>query len=60
MRLPGDVNNSEDRAHFLTDGYIKKFGLDIKKFPNYHENGLTHVYGLQEKSKGVFIALEIL
>lgn len=50
MRLPGDVNNPEDRAHFLTDGYIKKFELPIKKFPNYDENGLTHIYDLKKKS----------
>ena len=53
MRLPGDVNNPEDRAHFLTEAYISKFGLPIKKFPNYHENGLSNIYGLKEKSNGM-------
>ncbi|CAB3977976.1 L-amino-acid oxidase-like [Paramuricea clavata] len=45
MRLPGDVFDSTDRAHFLTDGYITDFNLKIKKFPNYDSNGLTHIYG---------------
>ena len=53
MRLPGDVNKPKDRAHFLTEAYISKFRLPIKKFPNYHENGLSNIYGLKAKSNGM-------
>ena len=53
MRLPGDVKKPNDRAHFLTDAYISKFKLPIKKFPNYGENGLSNIYGLKAKSNGM-------
>lgn len=53
MRLPGDVNDPNDRAHFLTDSYIDKFKLKIKKFSNVDENGLSNIYGLKAKTNGM-------
>ena len=53
MRLPGRVDDPNDRAHFLTDGYINKFKLKIKKFPNVDENGLSNIYGLKAKTSGM-------
>jgi hypothetical protein len=55
MRLPGKVDDSNDRAHFLTDGYITKFNLDIKKFPNHDDNGISNIYSLKEKTEGMYI-----
>ena len=55
MRLPGKVDDSNDRAHFLTDGYITKFNLDIKKFPNHDDNGISSIYSLKERSSGMYI-----
>ena len=52
MRLPGKVNDPNDRAHFLTDAYIQKFKLKIKKFPNYDPNGLSNIYCLKAKTTG--------
>ncbi|XP_028414027.1 uncharacterized protein LOC114537096 [Dendronephthya gigantea] len=50
MRLPGGVDEPNNRAHFLTDGYITEFKLSIKKFPNFDENGISNIYGLKEKT----------
>ena len=53
MRLPGKVDDSSDRPHFLTDGYINKFKLPIKAFPNYDKNGISNIYGLTAKTSGM-------
>ena len=53
MRLPGKVDDLCDRSHFLTDGYINKFNLPIKAFPNYDENGISNIYGLKAKTSGM-------
>ncbi|XP_028414023.1 L-amino-acid oxidase-like [Dendronephthya gigantea] len=50
MRLPGGVGAPNDRAHFLTDGYVTDFQISIKKFPNFDENGISNIYGLKEKT----------
>ncbi|XP_028417482.1 uncharacterized protein LOC114541872 [Dendronephthya gigantea] len=50
MRLPDGVGSSATKTHFLTDGYIRKFNLKTKAFPNYDENGLSYIYGVKEKS----------
>ena len=52
MRLPGGVDDLQNRPHFLTDAYIKNFGLGIKKFPNYDPNGISNIYGLKAKTTG--------
>jgi hypothetical protein len=53
MRFPGGYDKPKDRAHFLSDGYINKFKLPIKAFPNYDKNGLSNIYGLKAKTKGM-------
>ena len=61
MRLPGKYDDGlEDRAHFLTDGYINQFCLKIRKFRNYDENGLSNIYGLSEKTNGMCVIKFIL
>ena len=50
MRLPGKVEDLSERPHFLTEGYIDKFNLDTKAFPNYDENGISNIYGLRAKT----------
>lgn len=45
MRLPGDVNTSRTKIHFLTNFYIEQMGLQRVKFKNYDENGLLCFYG---------------
>ncbi|XP_028417526.1 uncharacterized protein LOC114541927 [Dendronephthya gigantea] len=48
MRLPGGVDEPNNRAHFLTDGYITKFQLPIKKFPNVDKKVISNIYGFKE------------
>ncbi|XP_028414053.1 L-amino-acid oxidase-like [Dendronephthya gigantea] len=48
MRLPGGVDEPNNRAHFLTDGYISDFQLPIKKFPNFDKKGISNIYGFKE------------
>ena len=56
MRLPGNVEGTTPRAHYLTDAYIKQFNLPTKAFPNYDENGLTYIYGFPTtKSSGMYV-----
>ena len=55
MRLPGGVNHPDDRPHFLTHGYIDKFGLATKEFPNFDVNGLSNIYGLKAKTSGTYV-----
>ncbi|XP_028415554.1 uncharacterized protein LOC114538711 [Dendronephthya gigantea] len=50
MRLPDGVGSSATKTHFMTDGYINKFKLKTKAFPNYDEKGLSYIYGLKEQS----------
>ncbi|XP_028415824.1 L-amino-acid oxidase-like [Dendronephthya gigantea] len=52
MRLPGALDEPDVRPHFLTDGYVEKFGIPTKKFLNYDANGLSIFYGLKEKTTG--------
>ena len=64
MRLPGkynvdDEDSDEDRPHFLTHHYIKKFGKKTKIFPNYDKNELSNIYGLQKKTTGMYISRSV-
>jgi hypothetical protein len=61
MRFPGDVNDDTDRPHFLTSAYVNKFeGLKIQMFPNSDPNGITNIYGLKEKTSGMYVSKPIL
>ena len=55
MRLPGGVDEPDNRPHFLTDAYIQKFKLGIKKFTNFDPNGISNIYGFKAKSTGTYI-----
>ena len=53
MRLPGGVDEPDNRPHFLTDAHIQKFKLGIEKFTNFDPNGISNIYMASKQKQPV-------